>query len=92
VVGSQVRAFRLRKGWTQDRLAVRLQLLGWDTSRESINRLENHSRRVADLELFALARIFGIKTDDLFPRDTRKKLRELGPEYRAKLSRGQVPP
>ncbi|HWX22416.1 MAG TPA: helix-turn-helix transcriptional regulator [Candidatus Binatia bacterium] len=92
VVGPQVRSLRLQRGWTQDRLAVRLQLLGWETSRESVNRLENQTRRVPDLELFALARILGVRTDDLFPRDTRKRLREFGPEYRVKLSRGQVPP
>ncbi len=92
VVGPQVRKLRLRKGWTQDRLAAKLQLLGWDLSRESVTRLENQARRVPDLELFALAKALGVRADDLLPRSLRPKIRELCAKYRPKLSRGQVPP
>ncbi len=92
VVGPQVAKLRLRSGWTQNRLATKMQLSGWDTSRESVAKLEKQRRRVPDLELFVLARVFGMKSDDLFPRLFRSQIRELGPHYRAKLSRGQVPP
>jgi transcriptional regulator with XRE-family HTH domain len=92
VVGPQVRKFRVHKGWTQDNLAVKLQLLGWDTSREAVTRLENQDRRVPDLELFVIAKALGVKTDDLFPRNLRGKIKDLLPRYRVKLSRGQVPP
>jgi transcriptional regulator with XRE-family HTH domain len=92
VIGPQVRKFRTRKGWTQNQLALKLQLLGWDTSRESVTRLESQSRRVPDLELFLVARILGVKADDLFPRALRGRIKELAPHYRVKLSRGQVPP
>jgi transcriptional regulator with XRE-family HTH domain len=92
VIGPQVRKLRAQKGWAQDKLASKLQLLGWDTSRESITRLENQQRRVPDLELFVLARVLGIKADDLFPRDLRGQVKQLAPQYRVKLSRGQVPP
>jgi transcriptional regulator with XRE-family HTH domain len=83
---------RIRKGWSQDRLATKLQLLGWDTSRESVTRLENGDRRVPDLELFVVAKVLGVKTDDLFPRNLRSKIKQFFPLYRVKLSRGQVPP
>jgi len=86
-----VRKLRGRKGWTQNELAVKLQLSGWDTSRESVSSLENQQRRVPDLELFLIARILGAKMEDLFPRNVRGKLKELFPQYRAKLSRGQIP-
>ncbi len=92
VIGPQVRKARESKGWTQDELAVKLQLFGWDTSRVSVTKLENQSRRVPDLELFVLAKIFGVTTDELFPHNLRTKIKELWPHYRAKLSRGQVPP
>jgi len=93
VVGPQVRKLRTQKGWTQDRLAVKLQLAGWDMSRNAVTTLENQQRRVPDLELLVIARVLGVKTDDLFPRNLRgKQLKELWPHYRAKLSRGQVPP
>jgi transcriptional regulator with XRE-family HTH domain len=92
IIGPQVRKIRARKGWTQNQLALKLQLFGWDTSRESVTRLESQSRRVPDLELFVLAKILGVKADDLFPRALRGKIKELAPHYRVKLSRGQVPP
>ncbi len=92
VIGPQVRKLRMHKGWTQNHLAVKLQLLGWDTSRESVTRLENQERRVPDAELFVIAKVLGVRTDDLFPRNLRSKIKDLGPAYRVKLSRGQVPP
>ena len=92
VIGPQVRKIRLCKGWTQNQLALKLQLFGWDTSRESVTRLEGQSRRVPDLELFVLAKILGVKADDFFSRNLRGKVKQLAPQYRVKLSRGQVPP
>lgn len=92
MVGHQVRKLREEKGWTQGELAVKLQLLGWDMSRESVTRLENQDRRVPDLELFVLAKALGVTCDSLFPRNLHAKIKVLGPHYRVKLSRGQVPP
>jgi transcriptional regulator with XRE-family HTH domain len=80
------------KGWTQSHLALRLQLLGWDTSRESVSSLENQRRRVPDLELYALSKSLAVKLEDLFPKQLRSKIKHLLPNYRAKLSRGQLPP
>lgn len=91
MVGPQVRLLRQRKGWSQEQLATKLQLLGWDTSRVSVTSLENQQRRVPDLELFILARILGAKMESLFPRRMAGKIfRELYPHYRVKLSRGQM--
>jgi DNA-binding XRE family transcriptional regulator len=92
VIGPQVRKLREQKGWTQGEFAAKLQLEGWDTSRESVTRLETQDRRVPDLELFILAKVLGVGTDDLFPRNLRGKIKALWPHYRVKLSRGQVPP
>lgn len=87
-----MRQFREQKGWTQDQFAVKLQLAGWDTSQDSVSRLENHGRRVPDLELFVLADVLNVKFEDLFPKDLRGKIKALWPQYRIKLSRGQLPP
>jgi transcriptional regulator with XRE-family HTH domain len=87
-----VRTLREQKGWTQGQLAAKLQLFGWDTSRESVTRLETQDRRVPDLELFVRAKVLDVTTDDLFPRNLRGKIKALWPHYRVKLSRGQVPP
>lgn len=92
MVGPQVRTLRERKGWNQNQLATKLQLVGWDTSQGSLSRLENGERRVPDLELFVLLEVLGCKFSDLFPNDLRKKIKSLWPHYRVKLSRGQLPP
>ena len=92
VIGPQVRKLREAKGWTQDELAAKLQLFGWDTSRVSVTKLETRSRRVPDLELFILGKVLGVSTDELFPHNLFGKMKELWPRYRVKLSRGQVPP
>lgn len=92
IIGPQVRQIRERKGWTQDQFAVKLQLAGWDTSQDSVSRLETQDRRVPDLELFVLADVLGAKLEDLFPKDIRGKIKALWPQYRVKLSRGQLPP
>ena len=92
VIGSQVRKLREQKGWNQNQLTVKLQLAGWDTSQGSLSRLENGERRVPDLELFVLADVLNVKFEDLFPKDLRGKIKALWPHYRAKLSRGQLPP
>jgi transcriptional regulator with XRE-family HTH domain len=83
---------REAKDWTQGELAVKLQLLGWDISRESVTRLERQERRVPDLELYVIAKALGVSTDDLFPKILRGKIKAWCPAYRVKLSRGQVPP
>jgi len=92
VIGPQVRRLRELKGWTQTQLAEKLQLLGWDTSRDSVTRLETQGRRVPDLELYVLAAVLGVTTDKLFPENLGGKIAKLWPLYRVKLSRGQIPP
>lgn len=93
VVGPTVRKLRMRKGWSQERFAVKLQLAGWDMSRNGVTTLENQRRRIPDLELLVMAKVLGVKTDDLFPRDLRgRQFKELWSSYRPKLSRGQIPP
>ena len=92
VIGPQVRSLRERKGWTQSQLAVKLQLFGWDASQDSISRLENQGRRVPDLEVFVLGKVLEVRFEHLFPPNLRGKIKALWPQYRVKLSRGQVPP
>lgn len=92
MVGQRVRKFRELRGWSQDEFAVKLQLFGWDTSQDSISRLENQARRVTDLELFVLCNVLGVRFDEFFPPNLKNRVKALGQHYRAKLSRGQVPP
>jgi DNA-binding XRE family transcriptional regulator len=88
LIGKQVRELRDRKGWTQRDLAAKLQVFGWDVSRESLAKLETQQRRVPDGELFILAKVFGTGTDDLFPANV--NIKKLGPDFRMRLSRNRV--
>lgn len=80
VVGPQVRKFRDKKGWTQAKLAQKLQLQGWDVSLQSVGKLEALLRRVPDGELMFLAKVLGVSVNDLFPRGV--SLRQFGPKFR----------
>lgn len=88
LIGKQICELRKRKGWTQEDLAAKLQVFGWDVSRESLAKLETQNRRVPDGELFILAKILGTSTDKLFPANV--NIRKLGPDFRMRLSRNRV--
>jgi transcriptional regulator with XRE-family HTH domain len=79
---------RDRKGWTQEDLSAKLQVFGWDVSRESLAKLETHQRRVPDGELFILAKVLRTSTDLLFPATV--NIKKLGPAFRMRLSRNRV--
>ncbi len=50
---------------SQRTLAAKLQLLGLDIDHYAIQRIENGRRFVTDIELAALAELFGISSDEL---------------------------
>jgi transcriptional regulator with XRE-family HTH domain len=79
VVGPQVRKLRNQKGWSQETLAAKLQLIGWSIGRDSVASLESQRRRVPDCEIIFMARALGVRTETLFPRNL--VLRKLGPQF-----------
>jgi transcriptional regulator with XRE-family HTH domain len=81
LVGPQVRKWRAKKGWTQEKLAQKLQLLGWSISRHSVAKLELGLRRVPDCEVVFLAKVLGTGTNDLFPKHMTFK--RVGPAFQA---------
>ena len=84
LVGPKVREVRTLKGWTQGALAAKLQMLGWDVSRESVAKLEAQFWRVPDCELLFLAKVLGVGALELFPK--KLDLRKLDPALRLKVS------
>lgn len=58
--GSRIRALREKAKLSQEQLAAQLQLLGMDSERGVIKRIENGDRAVSDLELQILARFFQV--------------------------------
>ncbi|MBI1178784.1 helix-turn-helix domain-containing protein [bacterium] len=81
LIGTQVRRWRTKKGWSQAELATKLQLRGWSVSRDSLANLELQRRRVPDCELLFLAKALGVGLDDLFPKNL--PLTRIGPQFQS---------
>ena len=66
LIGPNVRKYRLQKGWSQQLLANKLELIPIYICRGSISRLEDRVRTVTDFEAAALAETLGVSIQDLF--------------------------
>jgi transcriptional regulator with XRE-family HTH domain len=84
LVGPKVRELRVLKALTQEALSAKLQVEGWDVSRESLAKLESQFRRVPDCELLFLAKVLGVEIRELFP--SKIDLKKLDPSLRLKVS------
>jgi transcriptional regulator with XRE-family HTH domain len=79
VVGPQVRKIRIGLGWSQDQLATRLNLGGWDISRATLSKIEAQLRCVTDWELLHLAGALKSTLDCLYsPQAARGRLKRQG--------------
>lgn len=67
IIGPRVRDARLRLGWSQQKLAAKCQLSGWDISRSIVAAIEGRVRWVGDFELVLLAHILQANVTDLLP-------------------------
>lgn len=65
IVGPVVRKLRQEKGLTQAQLVAKLNLRGWDVSRDIVARIEGQVRWVADFEIEKLANGLGIEATEL---------------------------
>lgn len=67
LVGPQIRRLRTDARLSQEALAAKLQVAGWDLSRGGLSKIEAGLRRVNDAELWVLAQTLGCPITDLFP-------------------------
>ena len=67
VIGKNVAKFRYQRGWTQDELVGKLQLLGCYMTRDILANIETQRSIVTDKQIEFFAEIFGIKEGSLFP-------------------------
>ena len=65
LIGTQVKKIRRRKKMSQQMLSNKLELLGVYVCRGSISRIEDRSRTVTDIELYALALVLEVSVSDL---------------------------
>lgn len=71
VIGEQVRKLRYARELTQETLAAKCNVLGWDLSRGTLAKIESGVRCVTDAELFVLAKALKREIADLYPQDER---------------------
>lgn len=66
IVGKNVRAIRKKNRMSQQILSAKLELMGVYVCRGSISRIEDGSRTVTDIEIYALAQVLGVEIPALF--------------------------
>jgi len=66
IIGSNVRKIRESKGWTQEQLAAKCNLLEWNISRGTLAKIEAGVRRVTDIEVKSLSLALNVEYKELF--------------------------
>ena len=66
MIGASLRRLRTERGLSQQALSARLELQGVYVCRGSVSRIEDYSRTVTDIELYAFARALGVEPAELF--------------------------
>lgn len=66
LIGGNLKKLRIKLKISQQELSNKLELLGVYVCRGSISRIEDHSRTVTDIELFAIAEVLGVDPMELY--------------------------
>ncbi len=65
-IGKNVEALRKAKGIKQKDFIAQLQVLGLDINPTSYSKLEGQLRAVTDMEIYTIAKVLGVKMEELF--------------------------
>ena len=66
LIGGNLKKLRIKFKISQQDLSNKLELLGVYICRGSISRIEDYSRTVTDIELFAIAEVLGVDPKELY--------------------------
>lgn len=66
IVGHNIKRLRKKNKMSQQELSNKLELLGVYVCRGSISRIEDKSRTVTDIELFAIAQVLNVSVTELY--------------------------
>ena len=69
IIGLNVKRYRKERGWSQQLLANKLELIPVYICRGSISRVEERIRTVTDFEVAALAQTLGVPIEALFAQE-----------------------
>jgi transcriptional regulator with XRE-family HTH domain len=72
IIGKNVKAIREQKGWTQEDLVTKCNLIHWEISRSTIAKIESNVRRVTDIDVQKLALAFDVDESVLFEEPSKK--------------------
>jgi len=67
VIGKNVAKYRYHRGWTQDELVGKLQLIGCYMTRDILANIETQRSVVTDKQIEFFAEVFAVKEGSLFP-------------------------
>jgi len=65
LIGANVKKYRKKLNMSQQMLSNKLELLGVYICRGSVSRIEDLSRTVTDIELYAISRVLGVELSAL---------------------------
>ena len=69
LIRQQVIRWRRHHDWSQEQLAVRLQLAGWhNATRSTVSKIEGGMLRISDYDLLFIAAALRVHFTDLFPK------------------------
>lgn len=66
ITGEKIKSIRESKGITQDQLAARINIYGFEFDQTIVSKIENQVRQVTDYEVKLIANALGVKVEDLF--------------------------
>ncbi len=66
LIGHNVRRLRKKQKMSQQELSNKLELLGVYVCRGSVSRIEDKSRTVTDIELYAISQVLKTPIEELF--------------------------
>ena len=68
-IGRRVKKIRGERRMSQQELSNKLELQGVYVCRGSVSRIEDGSRTVTDIELYAIAAVLGVGVEELYEKD-----------------------
>lgn len=66
MIGHNLRRLRMERGWSQQMLSNKLEMLAIYVCRGSISRIEDKQRTVTDIELYGFSQVLGVPMEELF--------------------------
>ena len=66
LVGKNIERIRKEKGIKQKDFIAQIQVMGYDMNPSSYSKLEGQVRSATDKEIFVIAKILGVKIEELY--------------------------